>query len=52
MLEDLLEELRLRNYEYSITNGWFEITLGNTHYQFSIFDENEVWEMKEIICGW
>lgn len=51
-LLELLEELKERNFDYKIENGWFEITLGNRHYNFSITDEDETAEMLDALWFW
>lgn len=51
-LLELLEELHELKFEYKIENGWFEITLGNTHYNFNIRDEDETIAMLDALWHW
>lgn len=51
-LLELLENLHELHFEYSITNGWFEMTLGNAHYQFHISNEDETANMLDILWHW
>lgn len=51
-LLELLEELHELKFEYKIENGWFEMTLGNRHYNFSVRDEDETAEMLDALWFW
>lgn len=48
-LLEMLEELNDMSLDYSILNGWFEITLGKNHYNFHVSDEKETIEMMNIL---
>ncbi len=51
-LIELLEELHEYEHDYTITNSWFETTIGNKHYNFDIRDEEETIAMMNILYGW
>lgn len=52
LLLDLLFELREREADYTIENGWFMTYLGNEHIRFRIEDEEQTWWLLDEIWNW
>lgn len=52
LLLDLLWELREREADYMIINGWFEMYLGNERIRFNINDEEQTWWLLDMIWNW
>ena len=52
LLLDLLFELREREADYTIENGWFSMYLGNEHIRFKIEDEEQTWWLLDMIWNW
>ena len=49
MLIDLLDELEFKGHDYTIENGWFQMTLGKSFIRFRITDEYEIGYLLHII---
>lgn len=52
LLLDLLFELREREADYTIENGWFMTYLGNERIRFRIEDEEQTWWLLDEIWNW
>ena len=52
LLLDLLFELREREADYTIENGWFMTYLGNERIRFRIEDEEQIWWLLDEIWNW
>lgn len=52
LLLDLLWELREREADYTIENGWFSMYLGNERIRFKIEDEEQTWWLLDMIWNW
>lgn len=52
LLLDLLFELREREADYTIENGWFSMYLGNECIRFKIEDEEQTWWLLDMIWNW